>query len=117
MTLNVPPPFDLLFLLDTQIAMPKGHTFVPWASFLSPHPLERYYLAPALLWRVGRLRFRLGCGRFHEAADLLRRTSLHLVGDVRIGIQGKSGTEVAQHTGQGLHIHAIGEGHGGESMP
>lgn len=36
---------------------------------------------------------------------------------MRIGIQGEPGAEVAQHTGQGLHIHAAGEGHGGESMP
>lgn len=79
--------------------------------------LKRYHLAPALLRRVGRLGVRLGCGRFHEAADLLRRAPLHLVGDVRIGIQGEPGAEVAQHTGQGLHIYTAGEGHGGESMP
>ena len=82
----------------------------------SPHSLKRYHLAPALLRRVGRLRFRLGCGRFHEAADLLRRASLHIIGDVRIGVQGKPGAIVAQHTGQGLYIHAAGEGHRGESM-
>lgn len=116
MTLNVPPPFDLLFLSDTQIAMPKGHTFVPWAFFLSTHPLERYHLAPAPLRRIRWLRFRFGRGRFHEAADLLCRSSLHIVGDMRIGVERKPGAVVAQHTGQGLHIHAAGEGHRGESM-
>lgn len=85
--------------------------------FLLPYPLERDHLAPALLRRVGRLGVRLGCGRLHEAADLLRRTPLHLVGDVGIGVEGEPGAEVAQHTGQGLHIHAAGEGHGGKSMP
>lgn len=81
------------------------------------YSLERYHLAPALLRRVGRLGFRFGRGRFHEASDLLSRTSLHIVGDVRIGVQGEPGTVVAQHAGQGLYIHAAGEGHGGKSMP
>lgn len=35
---------------------------------------------------------------------------------MRIGIQGKSGAEVAQHTGYGLHIYAAGEEHGGKSV-
>lgn len=96
--------------------MPKGHGFVPWASFLLPHPFERYHLAPALLRRVRRFRFRFGRSCFHEAADLLRRTSLHLVGDVCIGIQGEPGAEVAQHTGQRFHIHTAGEGHGSEGV-
>ena len=55
------------------------------------HSLERYHLAPALLRRIRRLRFRFSRGRFHEAADLFRRTSLHIVGNVRIGVQGKPG--------------------------
>ena len=84
--------------------------------FLLPYPLERDHLAPALLRRVGRLGFRFGRDRFHEAADLFRRAPLHLVGDVRIGVQGNPGAEVAQHAGQCLHIHAAGEGHRGESM-
>ena len=83
---------------------------------LLPHSLERNHLAPALLWRFGRLRFRPGCGRFHKAADLLRRTSLHIIGEVGIGVQGKSGAVVAQHAGQRFHIHAAGEGHGGEGV-
>ena len=88
-----------------------------WPLFISSYPLERYHLTPVLLRRVRRLRFWFSCGRFHEAADLLCCTSLHIVGDVRIGVQGKPGAIVAQHTGQGLHIHAAGEGHRGESMP
>ena len=31
-----------------------------------------------------------------------------LVSDVRIGVEGEPGAEVAQHTGQGLYIHAAG---------
>lgn len=84
-------------------------------SFL-PHFLERYHLAPALLRRVGRLRSRRCRGRFHEAADFLRRAPLHIVGDVRIGVQCEPCAEVAQHTGQGFHIHAAGKGMGGEGV-
>lgn len=40
MTLNVPPPFDLLFLSDTQIAKPKGLYLAPWASSVLAVPLE-----------------------------------------------------------------------------
>ena len=90
------------------------HSDFPYGDPRLSHSLERYHLAPVLLRRVGRLRS--GRGRFHEAADLLCRASLHIVGDVRIGVQGKPGAIVAQHTGQGLYIHAAGEGHGGESM-
>ena len=72
-------------------------------------PLERDHLAPALLRRGRRFRFWFGRGRLHEAADLLRCTSLHIVGDVRMGIEGEPGAEVAQHTGQGFHIHAAGD--------
>ena len=78
--------------------------------------LERYHLAPALLRRVGRLRGGRCRSRFHEAADFLCRTSLHIVGDVRIGVQREPRTEVAQHTGQCFHIHAAGNGHGREGM-
>ena len=81
-----------------------------------PHSLKRDQLAPALLRRIRRLRFRFSRGRFHEAADLLRRAPLHLIGDVRIGVEGESGAEVAQHAGQGLCVHATGEGHGCKRM-
>lgn len=92
------------------------HSDFPYGDPRLSHSLERYHLAPALLRRIRRLRFRFSRGRFYEAADLFRRTSLHIVGNVRIGVQGKPGAIVAQHTGQGLYIHAAGEGHGGESM-
>ena len=84
-------------------------------SFL-PHSLKRYHFAPALLWRVGRLRSRRCRGRFHKAADLLSRASLHIVGDMRVGVQSKPGTIVTQHTGQGLYIHAAGDRHGRECV-
>ena len=35
---------------------------------------------------------------------------------MRIGVEGEPSAVVAQHTGQGFHIHATGEGHGGESV-
>ena len=35
---------------------------------------------------------------------------------MRIGVEGEPSAVVAQHTGQGLYIHAAGEGHRGESM-
>ena len=93
------------------------HSVCSYRDSLLPHSLERDHLAPALLRRVGRLGVRLGRGRFHEAADLLRRAPLHLVGDVRIGVEGEPGAEVAQHAGQGLRVHAAGEGHGCKRMP
>ena len=68
----------------------------PFIYYLS-NLLEQYYLAAALFRRVRRLRFRFGRSRFHEAADLLRRASLHIVGDVRIGVQGEPGAVWAQH--------------------
>lgn len=97
--------------------MPKGRYLIPWASFLLPHPLERDHLAPASLRRVGRLGLQLGGGCFHKAADLLRRASLHIAGDVGIGVQGEPGAVMAQHTGECLYIHSAGEGHSGEGVP
>lgn len=96
--------------------MPKGHYLVPWASLALSHLFEWYHLAPALLGRVGRLR---GCrcrGRFHEAADFLSSASLHIVGDMGVGVQGKARAVVTQHTGQGLYIHTAGDCHGSECV-
>ena len=96
---------------------PKGRNLVPWALLLLSHLLERYHLALTLLRRVGRL-WGVGSGdRFHEAADLLCRTSLHIVGDVRVGVQSEPSAVMAQHAGQGLHIHAAGDRHGLECVP
>ena len=50
------------------------------------------------------------------SADFLCRTSLHIGGNVRIGVESEPSTVVAQHTGQRFHIHAAGEGHGGEGV-
>ena len=98
-------------------ARPKGRNLVPWALLLLSHLLERYHLAPILLRRIGRFRG-VGCRcRFHEAADFLRCASLHIVGDVRVGVQREARAVVAQHTGQGFHIHAAGDGHGREGVP
>ena len=88
------------------------------ASLLFPlsHLLERYHLAPAFLRRVGRFRGG-GCrGGFHKAADLLCRASLHIVGDMGVGVQSESRAVVAQHAGQGLHVHAAGDRHRGECV-
>ena len=78
-------------------ARPKGRNLVPWALLLLSHPFERDHLAPAFLRRVGRFRSRRCRGGFHEAADLFCRTSLHIVGDVRIGVQSEARAVVTQH--------------------
>lgn len=82
-----------------------------------PNLLKWNHLASVLLRRVGRLRGTGCCSRFHEAADFLRRASLHIVGDVCVGVQRKSCAEMAQHTGQGFYIHAAGDSHGRECVP
>lgn len=87
------------------------------AHFLLSHLLKRYHLAPASLRRVGRFRSRRCRSRFHEATDFLSRASLHIVGDMRIGVQRKPGAEVAQHTGQRFHIHTAGDRHGRKCVP
>ena len=46
----------------------------------------------------------------HEAADLLRRLLLHPVGNVGVGVQRKAGGVMAQHTGQGFHVHSVLQG-------
>ena len=68
---------------------------------------KRNHLAPAFLRRVGRLRGGDCRSGFHEAADFLRRAPLHIVGDVRIGVQSEARAVVPQHAGQGLHILSI----------
>ena len=98
------------FSLQQKMDAQGTHLSLGQLSFL-PHLLERYHLAPVLLRRIGRFRG-VGCrDRFHEAADFLRRAPLHIVGDVRVGVQCEPCAEVAQHTGQGFHIHAAGDCH------
>ena len=55
-------------------------------------------------------------GLFHEAADLLSGSVLHLVGDMGVGIQCEACGVVTQHTGQGLHVHTALHGHSSEGM-
>ena len=40
----------------------------------------------------------------------------HIAGDVGVDVQGGGRRHVAQHGGEGLDIHAVLQGHGGESM-
>ena len=97
----------------------RHHWLHQWCDLCTclPHLLERDHLAPAFLRRIGRFRG-VGCrDRFHEAADFLRRAPLHIVGDVRIGVQREARAVVAQHTGQGFHIHAAGDRHGRKCVP
>lgn len=82
-----------------------------------PNLLKRYHLAPAFFRWVRRLWGRCCRSRFHEAADLLSRTSLHIVGDMRVGVKSEACAVVAQHAGQGLHIHTAGDCHRGECVP
>ena len=89
------------------------------ASLLFPlsHLLERYHLAPAFLRRVRRLR---GVGyrdRFHEAADFLSRTSLHIGGHMDVGVQRKAGVGMSEDSRQGFRIHAARQRVSGEGVP
>ena len=81
-----------------------------------PNLLKRYHFAPVLLRWIGRFRGSSCCCRLHEAADLLCRTSLHIIGDMGVGVQREACAVVAQHTGQRLYIHAAGDGHGRECV-
>lgn len=90
---------------------PRGKSLSLGLCFFYPTFSNGITLAPVLLRAVGRLRDVGRCYRFHEAADFLRRAPLHIVGDVRIGVQCEPCAEVAQHTGQGFHIHAAGDCH------
>ena len=42
---------------------------------------------------------------------------LHVRHHMGVGVQGETGVGVAQDAGQGLGIHAAGEGVGGKSVP
>ncbi len=90
--------------------------YIRGGGYYYPNLLERNHLAPAFLRRVGRFRRGRCRGGFHEAADLLSRASLHIVGDMRVGVQSEARAVVPQHAGQGLHIHAAGDRHGGECV-
>ena len=103
------------FSLQQKMDAQGTHLSLGQLSFL-PHFFERNHLAPALLRRVGRFRRgRCRC-RFHEAADLLSRTSLHIVGDMRVGVQREPRRVVTEHTADRFHVHAVLERHGREGV-
>ena len=52
----------------------------------------------------------------HEITHGLRRLVLHLACGVGVGAQGEARVIVAQHTGDGLDVHAVLECQGGEGM-
>ena len=48
--------------------------------------------------------------------DLGSRLALHIPSDVGVDVQGGGRRHVAQHGGEGLHIHAVFQGQGGECV-
>ena len=48
--------------------------------------------------------------------DLGRRLALHIPGDVGVDVQGGGRRYMAQHGGEGLHIHAALQGQGGKGV-
>ena len=55
-------------------------------------------------------------GGGEDIAHRIRRLALGLGGDVGIGVQGEACRVMAKHTADGLHIHTVLEGQGGEGM-
>ena len=49
--------------------------------------------------------------------DLRRGLGLHVPGDVGVDIQGGGRRHMAQHGGEGLHIHAVFQRQGGKGVP
>lgn len=52
-----------------------------------------------------------------EISDLRRSIPLHVRGHMGVGIQSEPCAEVAQDAGQGLDVHAVLDGEGGEGVP
>ena len=46
-----------------------------------------------------------------------RRLPLGRGGHMGVGVQGEPGAVVAQHAGDGFHIHSVLQGQGGERVP
>ena len=65
---------------------------------------------PGAFWRI------FSHHPLHEVPHCLRGLVLHLSCCVGVGSERKSGVVVAQHGGDGLHVHAVLEGCGGEGM-
>ena len=53
----------------------------------------------------------------HEVSHGFRRLILHLAGGMGVGAKGKPRIIVAQHTGDGLDIHAVLESQSCEGVP
>ena len=53
----------------------------------------------------------------HETPHGLGRLILLLLGGVGVGAEGEPGVVVTQHGGDGLDVHAVLKGQGGEGMP
>ena len=52
-----------------------------------------------------------------DAPHRLRRLELGVSGDMGVGVQREARRVVAQHTADGLDVHAVLQGHGGEGVP
>lgn len=62
----------------------------------------------------------LSTGRFpvsQSAVNSLRCPGLHLAGGVGVDVQSRGSRHMADGGGEGLHIHAVGQGGGGEGVP
>ena len=51
------------------------------------------------------------------AVDIVSGRALHIVGDVGIDVQRGGRRHMAQHGGESLHIHAVGQRQGRKSVP
>ena len=62
-------------------------------------------------------RFRLGFQLRNGPVDFCRRRLLHFVGDMGVDIQCRGAGDVADNGGQGLDVHPVFQGAGGECVP
>ena len=51
------------------------------------------------------------------AVDIVSSRALHIVSDVGVDVQRGGRRHMAQHCGEGLHIHTVGQRQGRESVP
>ena len=51
------------------------------------------------------------------AVDIVSGRALHIVSDVGVDVQSGGRRHMAQHGGESLHIHAVGQRQGREGMP
>lgn len=57
-----------------------------------------------------------GLAAADAALDLLRRLALHGAGDVAVDVDGGGGGDVIDDGGEGFHVHAVLQRHGGEGV-